>query len=129
MRIAGTGIDLVDVARIADVLERHGDRFLDRIFTPAEAAYCRSQGAPEQHLAGRFAVKEAVLKALGTGLIKGMRWRDVEVRTEPSGAPDVRLRGRVADRAEELRVARIHVSISHTERHAVAQAIAEAEEG
>ena len=127
MKIAGTGIDLVEVSRIGEALERHGDRFLTRVFTPAEVAYSRSGGVFTEHLAGRFAVKEAVLKALGTGWTGRMRWRDIEVRTRSSGEPSVELAGSAARRARDLGIVRIHISISHTREHAVAHAIAEAE--
>ena len=126
--IVGTGIDIVNVARIAGAAERHGDRFLNRVFTPLEAEYCWSRGTPEQHLAGRFAVKEAVLKALKTGLTQGILWREVEVDRSPSGEPTVQLSGAAARRAEEMGIARIHVSLSHTGDHAIAHASAETAE-
>lgn len=125
MGIVGTGIDIVDVARIQRAAERHGDRFLKRVFTPLEAEYCRSRGAPAQHWAGRFAVKEAVLKALKTGWSEGILWREVEVERSPSGEPSVQLSGAAARRAEEMGIARIHISLSHTGDHAIAHAIAE----
>jgi len=126
LRIAGTGIDIIEISRIEDALDRHGARFLDRVFTPAESEYCRSQAAPAQHLAGRFAVKEAVLKALGTGWSGRMRWRDVEVKRGASGEPSAELHGAAARRAAEMGIVKVHVSISHSGRHAVAHAIAEA---
>ena len=128
MRIVGTGIDIVEVDRIAKTAERYGDRFLNRVFTEAEADYCRSRGVPAQHLAGRFAVKEAVLKALETGWSGGINWRDVEVTKGRGGEPGVRLTGVAAARAEELGIVKIHISISHSHRNAIAQAIAEANE-
>jgi len=126
LRIAGTGIDIVEISRIRDVLDRHGARFLNRVFTPAESEYCRSQAVPAQHLAGRFAVKEAVLKALGTGWSGRMRWRDIEVKRAPSGEPSAELHGAAARRADEMDVVKVHISISHSGRHAIAHAIAEA---
>ncbi len=128
MKIVGTGVDIVDVARIAEAVTRHGGRFLARVFTPAEAEYCRSRGVPAQHFAARFATKEAVLKALGTGWSAGIAWRDVEVINGPAGQPAVELHGGAARRAQNLGIAAIHVSISHTSDHAVAHAIAEAKE-
>ncbi len=125
--IAGTGVDIVEVGRIADLADRHGDRFLNRVFTRAESDYARSRGAPAQHLAGRFAVKEAVLKALKTGWSEGILWREVEVRRGPSGEPSVDLTGAAARRAEKMGIARIHISLSHTAEHAIAHAIAETE--
>lgn len=126
MRIAGTGIDIVEVSRIISAVSRHGDRFLKRVFTPVEERYCSSRGVPGQHFAARFAVKEAVLKALQTGWSGGIRLRDVEVRNGPAGQPDVRLTGVAARRADEMGIIKIHVSISHTGDLAVANAIAEA---
>ena len=125
MAVVGTGIDIIEVARIGRAAERHGTRFLRRLFTAAETDYCCSQGAPSQHLAGRFAAKEAVLKALGTGWAGGIRWRDIEVTNGPSGAPNVRLHGSAARRAEELGIDEIFISIAHTAQHAVAHAVAQ----
>ncbi len=129
MSIAGVGIDVVEVARIADAVDRYGRRFLERVFTQAEADYCRSRAVPAQHFAGRFAVKEAVLKALATGWSGGIRWRDVEIKRGPSGRPEVELSGAAARRAEQMGVTRLHVSISHTSGCAVANAIAEGKGG
>jgi holo-[acyl-carrier protein] synthase len=126
LRIAGTGVDIVEIARIAAVAERYGARFIDRVFTPAETDHCRARGVPEQHLAGRFAAKEAALKALGTGWIGGIRWRDVEIETTPSGEPRLVLHGGAAERARELGIVTMHVSIAHTRHLAIAHAIAEA---
>ena len=127
MKIAGTGIDIVEVSRIREVLDRHGSRFLGRVFTSAEVEYSQAGGVVAQHLAGRFAVKEAVFKALGTGWSGRVRWRDVEVRTQPSGEPDVLLTGGAACRARAMGIVKMHISISHTSDHAIAHAIAEAE--
>ena len=126
--IAGSGIDIVEVARVAAAAERHGGRFLTRVFTAAEAEYCRSRGVPAQHLAGRFAVKEAVLKALKTGWGDGILWREVEVSRGPAGEPNVELSGAAARRAGKMGIVRIHVSLSHTREHAIAHAIAETAE-
>lgn len=126
MRIAGTGIDIVEVSRIISAMSRHGERFLKRVFTPAEEEYCSSCGIPGQHFAARFAVKEAVLKALQTGWSGGIRLRDVEVRNGPAGEPDVRLAGVAARRADEMGIVKMHISISHTGDFAIAHAIAEA---
>ena len=128
MSIAGTGIDIVEVARLEQAIGRLGDRLLRRVFTPAEVEYCQSRGVAAQHLAGRFAVKEAVLKALRTGWSGGISWQDVEVRTGPAGEPLVELSGAAARRAEKMNVVRIHISLSHTRGHAIAHAIAEAKE-
>ncbi|CAI8043041.1 Holo-[acyl-carrier-protein] synthase [Geodia barretti] len=116
----GTGVDLIEIERVAGVLERHGERFLRRVFTPGEIAYCRGR-AP--NLAARFAAKEAVMKSLGTGF-RGVGWRDVEVVRAPSGAPSPRLHGRALRRAERLGVTEIAISLSHSRGFAVAFAVA-----
>ena len=124
MHILGHGIDLVDTARIARMLDAHGDRFLHRCFTDAERDY--SDGNPRrrlEHLAGRFAAKEAILKVLGTGWSGGIAWNDAEVVREPSGRPSVVLHGRCAEVAAGLGITAWWLSISHIETHAVASAI------
>jgi len=106
------------------MLEEHGQRFLDRVFTPEEQAYCqRNQRRRVEHLAGRFAAKEAVLKVLGTGWRGGIAWTDIEVVSEPSGQPRLRLSGECLRIAQALGISRWHVSISHIETHATASAI------
>ena len=115
-----TGVDLIEIDRVAGVLERYGDRFLRRIFTPDEIAYCRGRA---QNLAARFAAKEAVMKSLGTGF-RGVGWRDVEVVRAPSGAPSPRLHGRARRRAERLGVTEIGISLSHSKGFAMAFAVA-----
>jgi holo-[acyl-carrier protein] synthase len=124
MSIVGHGIDIVETARINRLVEEHGDRFLDRVFTPQEQAYAQSN--PKrlyEHLAGRFAAKEAVLKVLGTGWRGGIAWTDVEVVKEPSGQPRIVLTGECARIAREQNITRWHISISHIETHATASAI------
>ena len=124
MPILGHGIDIVETSRIRRLVEQHGEHFLERVFTPAEQRYCA--GNPKryfEHLAGRFAAKEAVLKVLGTGWRGGIAWTDIEVRPEPSGQPKVYLTGESARIAAELGISRWHVSISHIETHATASAI------
>lgn len=112
--ILGIGTDLVEVARVASMMERHGGRALDRIFTPAEAAHCRAAGRPAESFAARFAAKEAFFKALGTGWSEGMGWTDVEVVSLESGAPTLRLHGAARERAEAMGATRAHVSLTHT---------------
>lgn len=124
MRIVGHGIDLVEIARIVRLLDEHPDRFPVRCFTPLELAHAGDGRARAQHLAGRFAAKEAVLKALGTGLTQGIEWTDIEVAAANSGAPEVRLTNRAAEVAARLGVRSWSVSISHADTHAVASAIA-----
>jgi holo-[acyl-carrier protein] synthase len=125
--IVGTGVDIVETSRIAQALERRGERFSKRLFTSAEIAYCEKFKNRAERYAARFAAKEAAFKALGTGWREGVRWLDVEVTHLPSGKPELRLSGRVEELARELGVARIAVSLSHTDRYAVAQVIFEAD--
>jgi holo-[acyl-carrier protein] synthase len=110
------GVDLVEIPRIAAVLQRFGDRFLQRVYTPREIAYCRGR-APQ--LAARFAAKEAVMKALGTGT-RGVGWREVEVTRKRTGEPEIVLHGRAAERARNLGIGRIAISLSHSRDFAIA---------
>ena len=119
-----TGVDIIKIPRIQQVLDRYGQRFLKRVFTPDEIAYCRGR-AP--NLAGRFAAKEATMKALGTG-VRGVNWKDIEVVRAESGAPSVKLHGRAEQRAERLRVGEISLSISHSREYAVAFVVAQRED-
>ena len=124
MPILGHGIDIVETARIRNMLGEHGRRFLDRVFTPAEQEYCaRNQKRYIERLSGRFAAKEAVLKVLGTGWRGGIAWTDIDIRSEPSGQPRVVLSGECLRIARELGIEHWHVSISHIETHATASAI------
>jgi holo-[acyl-carrier protein] synthase len=118
--IEGLGVDIVEVARIRRTLTRFGQRFLRRVFTPGEQDYCNRKAHPEQSLAARFAAKEAVLKAAGTGLSGGVRWTDVEVVNAPSGKPEVRLGNTLVRRIGNKKVL---LSITHTKELAIAQAI------
>lgn len=121
-----TGVDMIEIVRVDRVLTRYGDRFLERVFTPAEILYCRGR-LPE--LAARFAAKEAVSKALGVGMRMiapdGIRWREVEVIGDMRGKPLVRLHGRAAGRADELNLKEWAVSLSHTREHAIAFVVAQ----
>ena len=124
MPILGHGIDIVETARVKRLVDEHGQRFLDRCFTPAEQDYCsRNPKRYHEHLAGRFAAKEAVLKVLGTGWRGGIQWTDIEVTKEPSGQPRIRLTGECERVAGELGIMCWHLSISHIETHATASAI------
>lgn len=124
MSIIGHGIDIVETARIRASVEEHGKRFLDRVFTPLEQTYCgRNPKRYYEHLAGRFAAKEAVLKVLGTGWRGGIAWTDIEVLPEPSGQPKIALTGECERIARQLGIVRWHISISHIETHATASAI------
>ncbi len=124
MPILGHGIDIVETARIRQLVESHGQRFLDRCFTPAEQDYCANNHKRHfEHLAGRFAAKEAVLKVLGTGWRGGIQWTGIEIIRENSGQPKIILTGEAKKVAEGLGIYRWHVSISHIETHATASAI------
>ena len=124
MPIVGHGIDIVETARVKRLVDEHGQRFLDRCFTHAEQEYCAlSPKRYYEHLAGRFAAKEAVLKVLGTGWRGGIQWTDIEVLREPSGQPRIRLSGECERIAAELGIVHWHVSLSHIETHATASAI------
>jgi holo-[acyl-carrier protein] synthase len=108
------------------MMKHHGRKFVARVFTDGEAAYCREMKRAEEHYAARFAAKEAALKALGTGMRKGFSWRDIEVEIGELGQPSIRLAGAAADRADELGVNHIFVSLSHAKEYAVAQVVLEA---
>jgi len=124
VRIVGIGTDIVECLRIAQMIDRHGELFVNRVYTPAEIRYCQSRKQATQHFAGRWAAKEAILKALGTGWRRGISWRDMEVRNDELGRPQVALRGAVRDLVEQLGVKEILVSISHCRSHAMAYALA-----
>jgi holo-[acyl-carrier protein] synthase len=120
MNILGIGIDATDIPRLADVLERYGDRFLQRVFTEGEIAYCTRRRNPAPHLAGRFAAKEAAMKALGTGHSRGVFWKDIEV-VRGGGPPRLHLHGGAAARAEAMNVRSAHLTITHSDSLALAQ--------
>ena len=122
MSLIGTGIDIVEVARIEQLLTRQGKKFLGRVFTKAEAEHCMSKARPAVHLAARFAAKEAVAKALGTGFSRGVRMRDIEVVAADKGPPRARLHGAAARRYDALGGGGILLSLSHTGEYAVAHA-------
>ena len=124
MRVIGIGTDIIECLRIAQMIERHGELFINRVYTPLEIRYCNSRKQATQHFAGRWAAKEAILKALGTGWRKGISWRDIEIRNDPLGKPVVGLRGGAADRVEQLGITELLVSISHCRSHAMAYALA-----
>lgn len=125
MQVIGIGTDIVECLRIAQMIERHGELFITRVFTQHEFEYCSSRKAATQHYAGRWAAKEAILKALGTGWVKGIGWRDIEVRNDAAGKPHVALGGGARELCERLGVAAIDVSISHCRTHAMAFAVAQ----
>ncbi len=112
--ILGTGVDLAEVSRIRDAVERYGQRFIARIYTPGEIAYVERKANRYERYAGRFAAKEAGMKAIGTGWKRGVRWQDFEVANLPSGRPTLRLHGEAAKIAERLGVKSVQLSITHT---------------
>jgi holo-[acyl-carrier protein] synthase len=123
--IVGTGIDLAEVPRIRQSIERFGERFLHRIFTPGEMRYCDSKANRVERYAARFAAKEAAMKALGTGWNHGVRWRDCEVVRMAGGRPTMEFHGRAGEFALKLGVKNAALSISHTAEQAIAQVILE----
>jgi holo-[acyl-carrier protein] synthase len=123
--IVGIGVDIVEVGRVERALERHGARFVRRIFRDQEAAYCAYAARPPERFATRFAAKEAALKALGVGWRKGLRLLDVQVSNDPLGAPSITFHGTALDRSHLLGVRRIHVSLSHQHDYAIAHVILE----
>jgi len=123
--IIGVGIDIVEVERIKKAWDAHGDRFLNRILTDAEKAYCLKFTDAALEIAGRFAAKEAFSKAIFTGMAQGVHWRDIEITNDPSGAPRMTIKGKAAEHATHLGGNRLHVSISHTHQHAAAVVIVE----
>jgi holo-[acyl-carrier protein] synthase len=125
MSVLGVGVDIVETQRIEHSLERFGERFLHRVFTEGEIAYCQAMKFPARHYAARFAAKEAVSKAFGTGIGKAMGWRDIDIHRQGSGQPFVVLAGAAKEFAAGRGIANVWVSLSHTEHHAVATAVIE----
>ncbi len=123
--IVGTGIDIAETVRIEQAMERHGERFARRLYTPEEIAYCEQFKNKAERYAARFAAKEAAFKALGTGWRDGVKWRDVEVTHLASGKPELRLTGRAEELARAMGVTSMAVSLSHSDRYVVAQVIFE----
>jgi len=124
MTILGLGVDIVEIARLRTAIERQGRALLNRCFTPAEQAYCDANREPERFYAARFAAKEAVAKALGTGIGAGLSWLDMEIQRNEAGAPSVVLSGAGAETAKRLGIQSVRITMSHSEHYAVANAIA-----
>tara|TARA_B100000929_G_scaffold288148_1_gene276071 strand:- start:527 stop:913 length:387 start_codon:yes stop_codon:yes gene_type:complete len=120
-----TGIDIIEIARVGEVLNKYGARFLNRIYTDSEQKYCKGRAA---QLASRFAAKEAVMKALGTG-IRGVGWKDIEIKRERGGPPYIQLHGRGQARASIMGLSEISLSLSHSNDFAVASVVGEAKRG
>jgi holo-[acyl-carrier protein] synthase len=120
MSVIGLGIDMIECKRIEHSLERFGAKFMQRVFTEGEIAYCQSMKYPARHFAARFAAKEALSKAFGTGIGKAMGWRDIDVRKKESGEPYVALSGGAQSLATERGANSVLISLSHTDHHAIA---------
>lgn len=123
--IVGLGLDMAEIERIGEAITRHGAPFLERIYTPQEVAYCESHKNRFERYAGRFAAKEAAMKALGTGWRHGIRWRDIEVMRAPGGKPTLHLEGVAREYADRLGVKNIVLTITHSGNFALAQVIFE----
>ena len=123
--IVGSGVDLVEIARIQQSMERYGPRFLNRVYLPAEQAYCLRKRNAAESLAARFAAKEAGAKALGTGISRGVNWLEIEIIREAGGRPSIRFHGRAAEIAEQMRVAHVALSLTHTADLAMASVVLE----
>ena len=128
MDIVGLGIDATDITRVAALVERYGDRFLRRVFTDGEIVYCTRRRNPVPHLAGRFAAKEAAMKALGTGQTRDVLWKDIEV-VRQDGPPQLRFHGGAARRAAQMHVKKSLLTITHSDALAMAQVMLLAPEG
>jgi holo-[acyl-carrier protein] synthase len=124
MNVVAIGTEIVECLRIARMIERHGELFINRVYTPLEIRYCQSRKLATQHFAGHWAAKEAILKLLGTSTSRGLNRRDIEVRSEPSGKWVVGLRGSARDLVVSQGIREILVTISHSRSHAVAYALA-----
>jgi len=123
MEIIAHGIDLVDCPRIEQMMQRHGERFLERVFTPAEQAYAEKSKNTVEKFAGRFAAKEAILKLMGTGWRGKIAWTDIEITNNAAGQPEVTLTGEVKKIADGLGIGHISMSITHTANFAIASAV------
>ncbi len=123
--VIGIGTDLIEIARVQASIERFGERFLDRVFTPGEIAYCMQKKASAESFAARFAAKEAGAKALGTGISRGVSWQEIEVRREPGERPTLHWSGRAAERAAAMGVARTELSLTHSREMAMAVVVVE----
>ena len=123
--VIGVGTDLIEIERVEASIARFGRRFLERLFTPGEIAYCLQKKGSAESFAARFAAKEAGAKALGTGISRGVSWKEFEVRREASGRPTLHLSGRAAELAEAMGVRRIQLSLTHSRELALAVVVAE----
>lgn len=125
--IVGSGVDLVEIARLRKIIQNLNGRFVQRVFTEGEQSFCDQRRDPAPHYAARFAAKEALFKALGTGWAQGVTWRDVEVQRQEHQAPVMILHGEALGRSKALGAAHIHLSLTHSEHYAVATVILESD--
>lgn len=123
--VLGVGTDLIEIERVHESIERFGDRFLQRIFTPGEIEYCRRRKQAAESYAARFAAKEAGAKALGTGMSRGVGWQEIEVRRRPGEKPTLHWSGRAAERARALGIERVELSLTHSKSIAMAVVVVE----
>src|SRR5271154_5219324 len=123
--VLGLGTDLIETKRVQESIDRFGERFLERVFTAGEITYCRRKKNAAESFAARFAAKEAGAKALGTGISRGVNWKELEVRREASGKPTLHLSGRAAELAEAMGVRRVQLSLTHSRELAIAMVVAE----
>jgi holo-[acyl-carrier protein] synthase len=122
--IIGLGTDIVEIVRIGQMIERHGELFLQRVYTEEEIRYCQRRKECYQHFAGRWAAKEAVMKTLGTGWVRGVGWQNIEVLTKKSGQPTIHIRGSAVDLARKMGIQEVLITISHCRAYATATAVA-----
>jgi holo-[acyl-carrier protein] synthase len=123
--VVGLGTDLIEIARIQESLDRFGERFMEKIFTEGEIAYCQRKRQAAESFASRFAAKEAAAKALGTGISRGITWKEIEVRREAGERPTLHLNGRAAERAAAMGIRHLQLSLTHSREIAMAVVIAE----
>lgn len=123
--IVGSGVDMIEIARIAETIDRYGDRFRERVFLPGEILYCRRKRHAAESFAARFAAKEAAAKALGTGIQAGVGWKDIEIVRAPSGKPSLAFHGRAAAIALQLGARNAVISMTHTRTQALASVLLE----
>ena len=124
MQIVGLGTDIIEIVRIGQMIERHGELFLTRVYTEGEIRYCQRRKEMFQHFAGRWAAKEAVMKTLGTGWTRGVSWTDIAVSTQQSGQPTIQVCGGAGDLARKMGIDEFLITISHCRSYATATAIA-----
>ncbi|WP_348267000.1 holo-ACP synthase [Edaphobacter paludis] len=123
--VVGVGTDLIEIERLQQSLDRFGTRFMQKVFTAGEIAYCQRKKHAAESFAGRFAAKEAAAKALGTGISRGISWQEIEVIREPGERPTLHLSGRAAERAKSMGIKHLHLSLTHSREIAMAVVIAE----